>query len=291
MKIKYTYILILAIILFVGCNKTYADEELCYYKTDKFQARLIVRTGYDYPRLHTFEQYTDVTIERIGTSAETDAEDINNWFGYGRKHETAGGYEFKNLYSGSPDANKRGKCPTYLVFQYCTAYRVWGTNDETEARTATAAINSDEDCVGYYASHLDKTTGAEITEEEYWETFKNPSIGGQTFGVDCTIFGDKNNAGRYETDGTMIEPPSIRYLVDQVLGYVRIIVPVLIILLGAVDFARAATAGKEDEMKKAQTTFVKRLIAGIFVFLVPILIDAIMWLTDKIWTYGNLCKL
>ena len=292
MKNKFKYILILIVALFIGCNKTYADEQLCYYKSDKFQARLIVRTGYSCPRCHIYEHFTDITVERVGNSAETDDEDVNNWFpATGRKLTTAGGYKFKVLYSNSPDANKRGVCPKYLVFQYCTAYRVWGTDDETEARTATATINSDDDCVGYYASHLDKTTGEEITEEVYWETFRDPSIGGQITGVDCTIFGNKNNAGKYKTDGTMIEPPSMAYLVDQVLGYVRIIVPVLIILLGTVDFARAATAGKEDEMKKAQTTFVKRLIAGIFVFLVPVLIDAIMWLTDKIWSYGEICKL
>jgi len=86
-----------------------------------------------------------------------------------------------------------------------------------------------------------------------------------------TIFGDKDN------------PESIRYIINQILGYIRIIVPILIILLGTLDFAKAVLAGKEDNMKKAQSTFVKRLIAGVAVFFVPVIVDIIMDLADIVW--------
>ena len=37
-------------------------------------------------------------------------------------------------------------------------------------------------------------------------------------------------------------------------------------------------------MKKAQNTFIKRLIIGIAVFFVPVFVDIIMDLADIVWT-------
>ena len=51
---------------------------------------------------------------------------------------------------------------------------------------------------------------------------------------------------------------------------------------------KAVVASKEDEMKKAQKTLVKRVIIGIAIFLLPVLINAIMSLADMIWeNYGS----
>ena len=77
--------------------------------------------------------------------------------------------------------------------------------------------------------------------------------------------------------------PSIIELVNDVLKYPRYIVPLLIIVLGTIDFFKAVMASKEDEMKKAQKTFIKRLIIGVCVFMVPLLINAIMWLANIAW--------
>lgn len=90
--------------------------------------------------------------------------------------------------------------------------------------------------------------------------------------IDCNgLFGNKN------------DPKSLRYLIDEILQYPRIIVPIIVIVLGIVDLAKAVIASKEDEMKKAQTTFIKRVIIGVAFFLVPVFIDIIMWLADIVW--------
>ena len=108
--------------------------------------------------------------------------------------------------------------------------------------------------------------------------------------LDCSLFGEIDDEGEwhYDSNGEKVidRPASIRYLVNQVLTYVRIIVPILIILLGSLDFAKAVLAGKEDEMKKAQKTFVMRLIAGVAVFLSPIIVNVIMSLADIVWNGG-----
>lgn len=90
--------------------------------------------------------------------------------------------------------------------------------------------------------------------------------------INCNgLFGSKN------------DPDSLRNLIDEILAYPRIIVPALVIVLGMIDLAKAVIASKEDEMKKAQSTFVKRLIIGVAFFLIPVFVDIIMWLADIVW--------
>ena len=44
--------------------------------------------------------------------------------------------------------------------------------------------------------------------------------------------------------------------------------PVILVIFGMIDLLKAVTSGKEDDIKKAQGTFIKRLIAGALVFFV-----------------------
>ena len=90
--------------------------------------------------------------------------------------------------------------------------------------------------------------------------------------IDCNgLFGSKN------------DPDSLRSLIDEILMYPRIIVPILVIVLGMIDLAKAVIASKEDEMKKAQSTFIKRLIIGVAFFFIPVFVDIMMWLADIVW--------
>lgn len=61
---------------------------------------------------------------------------------------------------------------------------------------------------------------------------------------------------------------SFPYIVSLIITIIKIAVPVVLIIFGLMDFLKAVTASKEDEIKKGQQTFVKRLIAAIIVFFV-----------------------
>ena len=52
--------------------------------------------------------------------------------------------------------------------------------------------------------------------------------------------------------------------------------PVLVIILGILDFVKALAAQDDDAMKKAQGKFVKRLIAAVVLFLLPLIIDYVL---------------
>ena len=72
-------------------------------------------------------------------------------------------------------------------------------------------------------------------------------------------------------------------LLNDILKYPRIIVPILVIGLGLIDLGKAVMASKEDEMKKAQKTFIKRVIIGVAFFFIPALVNIIMWLANIVW--------
>lgn len=49
---------------------------------------------------------------------------------------------------------------------------------------------------------------------------------------------------------------------------IQVIVPILLIVFGMIELAKAITAQKEDEIKKAQSSFLKKLVLAVIVFLV-----------------------
>lgn len=67
------------------------------------------------------------------------------------------------------------------------------------------------------------------------------------------------------------------------LSIVKIIIPIIIITLGVLDFMKAVASQKAEELSKAVKTVLLRVIAGIVVFLVPAIINFLFTLVDD-WT-------
>ena len=71
----------------------------------------------------------------------------------------------------------------------------------------------------------------------------------------------------------------------QVIGYIiyiiKILVPIIIIVLGMIDFGKAVLGKDEAEIKKAQMMFVKRAIYAVAVFFVITLVNLIMSFVAK----------
>lgn len=63
---------------------------------------------------------------------------------------------------------------------------------------------------------------------------------------------------------------------STIITVIRIAVPVLLVIFGMLDLFKGLTAGKEDEIKKGQQTFIKRLIAGALIFFVVIIVQFIV---------------
>lgn len=68
----------------------------------------------------------------------------------------------------------------------------------------------------------------------------------------------------------------IPQVISTIIFLIKVIVPILLIIFGMIDFLKAVTASKEDEIKKGQQTFIKRLIAAALVFFIVQIVQLVV---------------
>ncbi len=70
-------------------------------------------------------------------------------------------------------------------------------------------------------------------------------------------------------------------VVGWVLTIFKIVIPILLIIFGSLDFGRAVVAQKDDEIKKAGKQLAIRVAAAIIIFILPSLVTMVMeWAMD-----------
>ena len=86
------------------------------------------------------------------------------------------------------------------------------------------------------------------------------------------------NIGKVSCGSGMLNniPTSITKTVSTAYRIIQVVVPIILIVMGMITLVRSITAGKEDEIKKAQMAFVKKLIAGALVFFVFVIVKLII---------------
>lgn len=87
---------------------------------------------------------------------------------------------------------------------------------------------------------------------------------------DGNCFDEIENSNTYQKIqcGDTKIPKIAATLVHTVYVILQITVPILIVILGSLDFLKGVIAQKEDEIKKYQHIFIRRLILGAVVFVV-----------------------
>ena len=76
-------------------------------------------------------------------------------------------------------------------------------------------------------------------------------------------------------------PAMLPKIISIVYLLIQIAVPIVLVILGTIDLAKAVVAQKEDEMKKAQQIFFKRLIAAVLVFFVFTIVKFVISAVSK----------
>ena len=66
---------------------------------------------------------------------------------------------------------------------------------------------------------------------------------------------------------------------------IKIVVPILLVLFGMIDLGKAITAKKEEDIKKYQSSCIKRLITGVLVFLVIFVVEFVLKFVEP--EYGD----
>ncbi len=82
-------------------------------------------------------------------------------------------------------------------------------------------------------------------------------------------------------------PEGIKNLVHLVVVAIQVVVPILLIIWGMLDFAKAIIGQKEDDIKAGQKVFMRRLIAAVVVFLVVVIVQLAVNIASKIGGEGN----
>jgi len=68
-------------------------------------------------------------------------------------------------------------------------------------------------------------------------------------------------------NGTDI-PYGIPVIISSLINVVKVLIPVILIVLGMIDFLKATIANDEKAMKDSTSTFVRRLIAAVIIYLI-----------------------
>ena len=267
---KSSYLLVFILMLLIGITPAYARRkpassnikgETCYYKSADNNGMAYINS-----KTHT------VIVNRTSSiKLDNDDEPLLNsrhriWpFVVTDVTDTSVNLEWYHI----------NQCPKVLIIRTTKkydSYGVWGTDQEGKAQKAVDESNATGKYYAYYA--------AKTTKEEYYNSLVGDSdeVPFEEVEINCnTLLGSVND------DGQNGKPMSVRYMTNTALNYVKIIVPILIIVLGIIDLGKAVLASKEDEMRKAQSTFVKRVLIGVLVFFVPLIVGLVMDMAEIVW--------
>ncbi len=100
------------------------------------------------------------------------------------------------------------------------------------------------------------------------------TIEAKTFNINDVIFVatdiDECEGSTTAILGDVNSPNSTAWLIQKVLNYIKVLGPTIAIALGSIDMGKAIITSDEENMKKAQSKFIKRIIAAVALFFVPL---------------------
>lgn len=76
-------------------------------------------------------------------------------------------------------------------------------------------------------------------------------------------------------DGFCYKTARIWQLIGYVLLFLKIAIPLVIIILGTIDFGKAVVSSDEKAIQKSGVSLAKRVLLGIIIFFVPTLVNAV----------------
>ena len=125
------------------------------------------------------------------------------------------------------------------------------------------------------------TTGSTITMEDGTTYYYNSIQSGNSSNEESS----NNNSNASDIDvedsatcGRLKEP---LMFIGNIVLVVKIAIPIIIIALGMMDFFKAITGSKDEEIKKAAKSFVLRVAAGAIIFFIPTVISVVFSLISS----------
>lgn len=126
-----------------------------------------------------------------------------------------------------------------------------------------------KDCTEFVASNTSSSNGSTSSDGKDHSPSEDPYPGaGPNLDTDadvkCNKIFKKNDSDEFNDLG--------QFLQDVFLG-IRLLAPALVIILSTIDYIKAIAASNQDNMKKVNQKTIKRVIAGLIIFFIPLLLD------------------
>lgn len=67
-------------------------------------------------------------------------------------------------------------------------------------------------------------------------------------------------------------PEKIPELTSMIIGIIQIGVPIILVLMGTLDLFKGISSQKDEDIKKGQKLFIKRLIVGALIFFIAVIV-------------------
>ena len=84
----------------------------------------------------------------------------------------------------------------------------------------------------------------------------------------------QNCTGDNSILGSINDPNSVAWLLQQVFNYIKILGPILVVVLSSVEFAKVIINSDDEAMAKAQKKLITRIILAACLFFIPTLVQA-----------------
>ena len=88
------------------------------------------------------------------------------------------------------------------------------------------------------------------------------------------LIGNFTNESTYScADGDFTFEGLFPGVISLIVTIIKIGIPILLIIIGMIDLGKAVVAQKEEEIKKGQSLFIRKLISALLVFLVVFIVQ------------------
>ena len=164
---------------------------------------------------------------------------------------TLNGYEDYTLNSQlSSETFQNNKCPDLYYYENVRSLKTFTIYDKYQAS-----------CTKIQGQLMNENTGQEVQETQVIPNAERPTYE--------TVLNYNNLCANENIKQAM-------KIIGYVIQVIRWIVPLMLIVLGMIDFGKSAISSDDSALNKATTTLIRRIIAGIVVFFVPTIVMAIL---------------
>lgn len=189
-------------------------------------------------------------------------------FSYSLKKDSEGGYPILGM-------KVNGNPASYIIDGYQDRY--------AESKTCPT-----------YILHMGNTSGVSGTSEEYYVVLPTKSL--RDMWVDehesdpilneYTVSLEDNSNNNSDSDINWEDQVEVNCegiigeemldFINKIFTWIKIIAPIIVVIMGSVEFAGAILQDDKDAMKKAANKFIKRLIVAVAIFLIPTLMEFLL---------------